>query len=149
MKILGLVQKRRKERYLQNFNNLLKKPTRAQCREALFLLGKISHAWQDYYGHAVALNRSGYLIDTNSVGTIDPSSSPANTDPNVVPSSYGSWIDGGQHGEIFIPEPGNRAPDSEWRYQESINYTAQQYEIELKKWNAVCLCLFKEWEKNA
>ena len=127
------------------------------CLAELERLGRLSHAWQDYYAHAVKITyMGGRAGDTEpAVGGIATSSDPYNLDPNMKPSSYDEST-GGEHGKVQFGvnvrngmyEPGNRAPDRNWRRTTSVTFTASQFEEMIQYWYDNCSCAkqVKKWK---
>ena len=122
------------------------------CQSALQRLGRLSHAWQDYYAHAVAISYKKGDPDKDT-GIISPSSNPYFPDPNMKPSSYGKG--GGEHGSVTAwnalngkYEPGNRAPDKAARRTRSVTFTAEMFGIMLPLWHEACKCTptVRYWE---
>ena len=110
------------------------------CTEALDIIGRLAHMWQDYYAHGI--NPTWF-----TVGPI--SGSPEN--PTAKPSSWGAWYWGGEHGGIgtcltaglphgFAFEPGKRAPDCDNRIKESNEKTKILMEQLLTQWMSTCGC---------
>jgi RHS repeat-associated protein len=128
------------------------------CQDELRRLGRLSHAWQDYYAHAVALSYKGGTISgpDSTVGSINPASDPYNPDPQMKPSSYED-SSGGEHGKVKFGvnlttgmyEPGNRAPDRTWRRGMSVTFTSQKFQVMMEFWYKQCACTktVKDWAK--
>ena len=115
-------------------SSLLNNASNQNCAEALSLIGRLTHMWQDYYGHAVPYSYDGL----GSVGGIG--GNPYYIPYNVKPSSYGGENDNstGEHG--FLSEPGNRAVDSDARIRASINFTKVGLDVLLSNWGQKCQC---------
>ena len=119
------------------------------CQDELRRLGRLSHAWQDYYAHAVALSYNGGTVTgpDSTVGSINPASAPYNPDPQMKPSSYDDST-GGEHGKLKFGvnlttgmyEPGNRAPDRTWRRDMSVTFTSQRFQAMMQFWYDHCAC---------
>jgi hypothetical protein len=135
------------------------------CKEELLRLGRLSHAWQDYYAHAVSVHYTGgtHFGPDSSVGSISISSDPYHPDTMMKPSSYEEST-GGEHGKLNytnltdpsknnhktgMNEPGNRAPDKDFRRSESINFTARRFLLMMQYWYDNCSCskTAQKWER--
>jgi len=116
------------------------------CKTSLEILGKISHAWQDYYAHAIRKEtQPGVITYYNSEpGAIE--GSPDNIGTSIVPSKFGyfGWdfwnTNLSEHG---MTEPGFRAPDTSTRLSLAQDFVTQKYSFHLTKWWEACKC-FKD-----
>lgn len=77
----------------------------------LKIVGQLTHMWQDYYAHAVAMTYSENSPDY-VIGTI--AGDPDNQAAHMKPSSWGDWFNRGEHG---FQEPYQRAPDRKARVE--------------------------------
>ena len=111
------------------------------CADALQLIGKLSHPWQDYYAHAVNVNYHGGR-DFNKIGNM--SGDPEHPGADMKPSSWGGTWHPGEHRWV---EPGMRAPDSAARLQQAASYTQGGYQTFLGKWWPVCKCYYLKESK--
>lgn len=120
----------------------IKEPNKENCQNALKIVGMLSHAWQDYYAHAIDINSDGSKETIRKIKG-DPSA----PGENIKPASWGyaGWkvlnIDTGEHG---VSEPGSRAPDTQDRLTQAENYTKMKFREFLGIWVAPCKCYAKE-----
>jgi hypothetical protein len=133
-----------KGKYLDNLANRaqdidydIKNPSKDRCKDALKIIGQLSHAWQDYYAHAVNINYHGER-DFTKIGYI--SGDPEHPGADIKPCSWGGTFHPGEHHWV---EPGMRAPDRDARLQDSKEYTQSGYQEFFGKWWPVCKCLYK------
>jgi hypothetical protein len=117
----------------------LSKPNKSRCSLALEAMGNLTHAYQDYYAHAVSMEYTG-LSGAADVGRI--SGTPHAPGAGLKPSSYGSIISLGEHGPP--PEPGSRAVDAAQRRQWSMSYTQERLLVFLPEWWNACQCYAKD-----
>jgi len=122
--------------YLKNeeaaFKHALSK-TPAACDDALAALGRMSHAWQDYFAHAV-------LASTGAAGPAWSASPPITgtpdaLNPQLMPSSWGGLTSWGEHGRT---EPADRDARQR-RYDDARDFVAAKYDSYLKQWFAKCM----------
>ena len=131
-----------REEFSKHLKIAMENPNKREkvCTEALDIIGRLAHMWQDYYAHGI--NPTWF-----TVGPI--SGSPEN--PTAKPSSWGAWYWGGEHGGIgtcltaglphgFAFEPGKRAPDCDNRIKESNEKTKILMEQLLTQWMSTCGC---------
>jgi RHS repeat-associated protein len=83
------------------FNAKLRRPSNANCRDALDALGRLSHSWQDFYMHAIRSDGLGGRESSRVPGwTAWTDTPPVTGDPddraNFYPSSH-AWGGGGEH----------------------------------------------------
>jgi len=114
----------------------LKSPSKETCADALDKIGQLSHAWQDYYAHAVNKGYAGGT-DFQNIGYI--SGDPEHPGADVKPSSWGGIWDPEEHRWV---EPGKRAPDHAQREQAATAFTQKGYQAFLDKWWPVCKCFY-------
>ncbi len=139
---------------LKLFNKAINKKNDSGCVDSLKNLGNLSHAWQDYYAHAIRRSDgSGFSVEIllpivgvkwapaneNSV-----SGNPNNISAYIIPSSFGElpkykvgMYDLGEHGPT---EPSSRAPDTAARRSKAINFTKSQFSELINKWYEKCKC---------
>jgi RHS repeat-associated protein len=109
-------------------------PTPINCKNALKTIGMLSHAWQDYYAHAIAMDSDGRSKDT--IGRIQ--GDPNEIGPNMKPSSWGGvFSDWGEHGSN---DPGTRALDTDTRKQNAVLFTEKGFEVFINQWWESCTC---------
>ena len=103
-----------------------------KCDEALSLLGRLTHMWQDYYGHG--------RQSVEELGII--SGSP--DDIQATPSSFSAYGFKGNHTEFTFGhvEPGERAIDKENRVKSAIDFTRKASTPLLKDWFKLCTCQY-------
>ena len=125
-------------------------PSYEDCKKALETLGNLSHAWQDYYAHAIDKNSNGSIYIENgvtlaTVGSV--SGNPEKPGDNMKPVSFSLWLFGAEHG---ISEPGDRAPDRINRRWQAAEFTAVKYKkLLMDQWWPKCYCLYcKEWKNG-
>ncbi|MDA8138944.1 MAG: RHS repeat-associated core domain-containing protein [Desulfobacteraceae bacterium] len=108
-------------------------PSKINCVKALKSIGMLSHAWQDYYAHAINWDSDG------SKGTIGRvAGDPDSPGDKMKPASWGSiYFNFGEHG---TSEPGARAPDYGNRLTEATIFTRRKYSTFFNKWLEPCLC---------
>jgi hypothetical protein len=98
-------------------------------------LGRISHAWQDFYAHAVAA--TGPLLPVWGAG-LNPG------DPDVPgvdikpPSFY--WPSGGEHGLNGEPAEKDGTTGEASRKMDSIYFVTGKYATYLPIWDNACRC---------
>ena len=127
---------------IKDFNDSIKKRelTEKECTDALTKLGRITHMWQDYYGHGMEREY------TEEPGRI--SGSPDN--PVAYPASfymYNWFYVPGTHGgcnNVVCPwsrvEPGDRATDRNYRLSQATDFTKKKGEALLQAWFSKCKC---------
>lgn len=116
-------------------------PSAANCRRAMERMGNLSHAFQDYYAHAILLASNG---SGQTVGRV--SGNPNAPGADMKPASWGSiYLDFGEHGPS---EPGNRAPDSADRKRQARDFTAGEFRTFAGQWWGACQCYAKEIFSN-
>jgi hypothetical protein len=116
------------------------------CGTALKDLGKLSHAWQDYFAHAVLL--SGAAGPAWAANPQKITGTPDAPNPQLKASSWvGSyWIrigplrypgyDTAEHG---ISEPADR-DDRDGRYADAKSFVADKFAIYVIQWYRRCRC---------
>jgi uncharacterized protein RhaS with RHS repeats len=114
----------------------LRHPSKDSCADALKHIGRLSHAWQDYYAHAVNKNYN-VGADFQYIGYI--SGDPDHPGADMKPSSWGGILDSQEHKWI---EPGKRAPGHAQREQAATTFTQKGYQTFLDKWWPVCKCYY-------
>jgi len=121
-----------------DIQNALATPNKASCERALKVMGNLSHAYQDYYAHAILISSDG------SAGTIGRvTGNPGAPGADMKPASWGSlWPPRfGEHGRN---EPGERAPDTASRKSQSQTYTRMEFQVFSANWWHACKCYAKE-----
>ena len=121
---------------------LMESPSKNNCDDALNHLGWLSHAWQDYYAHAIAMNSDGWT----DIGKI--TGAPDELDTGVKPSSWDNWWwSTGEHGGLFggltgnwYDDPAFRAPDTKPRRDGAILFTLYEFDKILPEWWSKCHC---------
>ena len=119
----------------------------------------LSHAWQDYYSHAIRKSntvpsRKWYLLPVAGVGAsvelryryggAEPgriSGSPEDIPSFIKPSSWGGVGNTGEHG---ASEPGDRAPDRSSRLKQAEKFTCKKFKIFFPEWYRSCGCYLSE-----
>jgi len=114
----------------------LKHPSKENCADALNRIGRLSHAWQDYYAHAVKMNYGGGT-DFQNIGNI--SGDPDHPGPDMKPSSWNGIWDPREHRWV---EPGKRAPDHAQRENAATEFTRKDYQEFLARWWPMCKCFY-------
>ncbi len=109
-----------------------------KCKNELIRIGRITHMVQDFYCHALPLE------ELTALGTrkypffhLCPF--------GMIPSSYDinqsfflSLFSNGEHGGLLFDEPGERAPDVNYRKRSSVVWTTVIFFDLLPKWNKKC-----------
>jgi RHS repeat-associated protein len=104
------------------------------CKGALQALGRMSHSWQDFFGHAI--HESSGFSGSGGAFTASPD------DPGAYwPSSYkltAPWNPVSEHPPMSEP----RFDSGEYgaRRNASIQYVKKQFDTYLKQWLSSCLC---------
>jgi len=147
-----------KNRFNENING---EPKYNDCKKALKALGELTHPWQDYYAHAVINYDASYyssgnnpsnfsFITGNKIGQVtgNPDSPGADMKPASfhIPTLFNTpvWLPD-SNGEHYIGEPGDLAPDSSSRRNQTVDFVAGKYnEYLIEKWWPKCFCKFKE-----
>ena len=125
----------------QNWKDMLDaiaSPSVENCQKALQSVGWLSHAWQDYYAHAIDMDSDGM----KNVGSI--TGTPDNPGSNMKPSSWDSAapFKSGEHGGVAVgyKDPAYRAPDTDARRRLSAYVTSIKFDFFLEKWWPACKC---------
>jgi RHS repeat-associated protein len=124
----------------QRIGAALARPNKENCRRAMERMGNLSHAFQDYYAHAILRTSNG----TNNIGRV--TGNPNALGPDMKPASWGTWY--GDRGEHGASEPGNRAPDSADRKRQSQDFTTGEFRTFAADWWRACECYAKEIYSN-
>jgi len=106
----------------------------ASCKRALKSLGRLSHSWQDFFGHAIN-ESSGF--SGNGASFTASSDSPG----EYWPSSYKltwPWTQVSEHPPFS--EPLFDQNEYSARRNASIEYVKKQFDTYLRAWLPVCLC---------
>ncbi|MCP3933555.1 MAG: RHS repeat-associated core domain-containing protein [Bacteroidetes bacterium] len=112
-------------------------PNEKNCTSALEYVGMLSHAWQDYYAHAINKNSDG------SKKTIGNVSGNPDAPGDMKPASWGGlWPP--RFGEHGVTEPGKRAPDTAMRIKAAENFTAGKFEEFFNIFWEPCKCFIKK-----
>jgi hypothetical protein len=124
---------------MQNFNNAIQAsaPSLQDCQNALQAAGRLSHSWQDYYAHGVVLQTGGH---THTLWTASPAitGSPDNiagTGGQIAPSSWGGFLNPGEHGWSEVGGAEGTA-----RQAAARQYVAGRFQPLLYQWSQKCLC---------
>ena len=127
----------------KNYQDFLE-PEKLDCKQALKVLGLLSHMWQDYYAHGVERDDSWFGA---VIGKIKGSPD----DPQMIPVGFGFKGFRGGHGGAFRllnlftrVEPGDRADDSDIRRRQAKWFTIEKFHKFLPVWVDACKCE-KEW----
>jgi len=113
----------------------LANPDTYNCMSALQTFGELTHAWQDFYAHAIPRNQNC----NEPIGRIG--GSPDAIPNGTIPSSWGGILTPGEHG---WSEPGLRAVDYYERRRSTVTFTSQKLQLFLPRFVASCRCHFKE-----
>ena len=105
---------------------------RQHCLEALRALGRLSHMWQDFYGHSVPRHPSPTIEPGTKVILISPGS-PDNPDPFWGPASYP-----GEHSRCS--EPLEDGAEKEARRNEAEGFVKAKFDYLLTVWWMICAC---------
>jgi RHS repeat-associated protein len=115
------------------------KPTKDDCKISLKALGRLTHTWQDYYGHAVLMNGQA-----GPAWSADPqiTGSPDNLNPQLKPCSWGSLRNWGEHGGS---EPAERdgSMGGAARWVDAKTYVVFRLLDLYPGWEAKCACYFQ------
>ena len=118
-----------------------------ECKLMIKKLGQLTHMLQDYYGHGVGWDYvvgSDDILIGNAYGfpddieDIDSMTDDELKRSVLKPSSYGGKGTPSEHGEIWGREPGYRAPDTENRYNLSVDVTVAELKKYLPTWCDKC-----------
>jgi RHS repeat-associated protein len=146
------------EAYLQ-LQAAIADSTRFPCITRLEALGRLTHAWQDFYGHAIRLDQKGKTHKVMRFGHqrlgseaslwpgfsafADPDTRFGTPDihPDFIPSSYNLNFFGreGEHPTFREPLKEN-SEEYKARYQASQKYTNDKVDEFLTKWYEDCKC---------
>ena len=115
--------------------------TEESCDRALKELGKLSHMFQDYYGHANPLfSETHYPAWGQWIGVPEVKvliiGCPEN--PLMAPSSFGGAMKSSQHGSIWEKEPGRRSSMYKTHYQQAVLVTKKLFKNYLSLWCDRC-----------
>lgn len=93
-------------------------------------LGRLTHSWQDYYGHAVTL-----AGNANAWGTGINTGNPDAPGSGVKAPTfyYNMGFPAGEHG---LSEPGDRDANSALRKSEAVDFVAGKIKKMLDEWLA-------------
>ena len=107
----------------------------ASCSLAIGALGRLTHSWQDYYAHAIALQPGRRITATKKLWTGNPpiSGSPDDLNPRIFPSSWGMGL--GEHG---AREPFGDEGDK--RKEAAVSFVTTKLEGYLSYWAEKCAC---------
>ena len=121
---------------------------RQACAAALDALARMTHAWQDYFAHAVL--ESG---EAGPAWSADPpiTGDPGNLNPRLMPPSWGSLGNRGEHGPNywdaargrFDPADRDRTDNRyghQGRYYAAIDFVAAKMQQYLSRWMEKCRC---------
>ena len=128
-----------------------------KCNKLLGTLGQLTHMIQDYYGHGVGWD---YVVGSDDklvgeaygfpddINDIDSMSDDELMRTVLKPSSYGGKGTPSEHGEIWRREPGYRAPDTQVRYNRSVDVTAKELDKYIPIWCDKCCNALKRMVKR-
>ena len=128
-----------------------------ECNKLLVTLGQLTHMIQDYYGHGVGWDyvvgseekligdAYGFPDDINDISSLSDDKLMSLV---LKPSSYGGKGTPSEHGEIWRREPGYRAPDTENRYNLSVDVTVAEFNEYLPTWCDKCCNALKRMVKR-
>jgi RHS repeat-associated protein len=105
----------------------------SNCWARLETLGRLSHSWQDYYGHGIHTNQ----------GFIDPITGSPEDLADFWPSSYHEpslFSANGEHNNVS-PEP---ASGNSRRFSQAEEYVTGRYQQMLEVWMQACRCACRE-----
>jgi RHS repeat-associated protein len=114
-------------------------PSKDNCLDALKIVGQLSHAWQDYYGHAVHIDSDG---ESETIGNL--TGNPEAPGSDMKPASWGGVWNSGEHEWI---EPGKQAPDAKHREQSAITWTKDKFNTFVELWWTPCKCYAEQMFK--
>lgn len=133
-----------KESYLQvlkdeqsEITKDFKSRSKENCKNALERMGRLSHAWQDYYAHAVHKDYNDSWRD-RKIGEIK--GDPEHPGTDMIPSSWGGVLNDEEHNWL---EPGKEAPDVKARESGARTFTQNGYQTFLNEWWSACECFYK------
>lgn len=116
------------------FDLQIETPSKSRCDNALKALGQMTHAWEDYYAHAIGLT-SPFRGDPGPI-----EGDPNNLSTNLKPCSWGSLTDWGEHGAT---EPAWREPDQGLdRATQAVNFVMGEIESRMTLWSIKCHCFY-------
>jgi hypothetical protein len=129
-----------------NWDKIIEKinsPDEENCTRALEIVGMLSHAWQDYYAHAIHKDSDG---SKKTIGVV--TGNPDYPGIDMKPASWGGlWPP--RFGEHGASEPGKRAPDTAVRIKSAEDFTAEKFEEFLNKFWEPCKCyVIKEFNQQ-
>ena len=116
---------------LNTFNTAL---AGSSCHAGLQALGRLTHSWQDYYGHAVTLAGRDNAWGTG-IATGNPDAPGSGVKAPTFYYRFG--YPAGEHG---LSEPGDRDPNSALRRSEAIDFVAGKIKPMLDRWLEKCRC---------
>jgi RHS repeat-associated protein len=122
----------------EDIHRYLASPNRVNCAIAFAVMGNLSHAYQDYYAHAISRGSDG---SASSIGLL--TGTPDSPGPNMKPSSWGGFWNPGEH-QRPPSEPGSRATDAASRKAGAQSYTATQFQDFARDWWHACKCYAKD-----
>ena len=122
-----------KENEVQTY---LANPSLSSCEKAFRVMGNLSHAFQDYYSHAIDIKSDGSAM---TIGLV--TGTPDSPGQSMKPASWGGVGDSGEH---KWSEPGNRAPDAASRKNQAKSYTASKLQPFASNWWHACKCYAKD-----
>jgi hypothetical protein len=115
-----------------------------QCEKALESIGRLMHSWQDYYAHALihVKGKGNKITADRTLWTRKPPirgspDNPAGGSGQIIPSSWNSWMDPGEHGWSEISGAEGNA-----REEDARNYGAQKLAAMVPTWASSCRCWF-------
>ncbi len=136
------------------FIQALSKANESNCAKALKSLGRLSHSWQDYYGHGVQLDKSlsveerrditayvNRLGSPENIGVLYPASWSYNPKANT------------EHPPLFKGEPFDpESPGFNDRWNASVSFVETKFKKMLPDYWDACVCyaekLLTSFEKD-
>jgi hypothetical protein len=115
-------------------------PGYLRCKTAMRKLGRLTHSWQDFYGHAIRRDGEGGKEETNVKGweawTVGVTGTPKSRG-TFYPSSWGLWF-GTEHPPLR--EPFSSGAESDARSTAARSFVNENLPPLLKEWLSKCRC---------
>jgi hypothetical protein len=121
--------------------DLAKPSNKNKCLRALWRMGNLSHAYQDYYAHGILRTSDGSAA---TIGVI--TGNPDTPGRSIKPSSWGGPWHSGEHGflNVGLVEPGDRASDAAERRTQAQQFSQQKFQRFAYDWMVRCKCFIDE-----
>ena len=115
-------------------------PTKKDCEEALQILGRLTHMWEDYYAHAIG-NDSPHRGDPGPI-----KGDPDSPSTELKPSSWGGMLsDWGEHGSS---DPAKREKDGgKDRMEKATDFVSGKLGSMMPGWWDKCKCYYEKKKK--